>query len=236
MKKHFIISLLVFTTSGLSHAAKENVIEKQLEDIGRISNEEVMVVQRKYTRKGGRHEITPFALGGIPFGTVRRTLIGGANYTYHLADWIGIEAFNFVYSKTFFSSFTDDINGNKERSTQADIKPDYQKLLYFLTGGVQFTPIYGKLSTLSRWILYIEPFVSLGAGIAKTETDSYLAYYPGVGIRGFFKEWFSMRVEFRDYIYNEKFVSRTSTAGDETATRHNYAVNLSLSFWLPKMP
>lgn len=236
MKKHFIIFLLILTASEFLHAAKSNVIEKQLEDIGRISDEDVMVVQRKYTRKGGRHEFTPFSLGGIPFGTVRRTLTGGANYTLHLSDWLGIEAFNFLYSKTFFSSFTDDINGNKERTTQADIKPDYQKLLYFLTGGFQLTPFYGKISTLSRWILYIEPFVSVGGGLAKTETDSYLAYYAGVGIRGFFREWFSTRLEFRDYMYSEKFVSRTAAAGDETARRDNFAVNLSLSFWLPKMP
>ncbi len=235
MKKFILHFLLFLTTSGTLFAAKENVIEKQLEDIGRIPNEEVMVVQRKYTRKGGRHELTPFSIGGIPFGTVRRTLIGGANYTYHLNDWLGIEAFNFVYSKTFFSSFTEDVNSNK-LGAEADIRPDYQKLLYFMTAGAQLTPFYGKISTLSRWILYVEPYVTFGAGLAKTETDSYLAFYPGIGLRAFFKEWFSMRLEFRDYMYSEKSVSRTTAATSDTILRQNYAVNLSLSFWLPKMP
>ena len=165
--------------------------------------------------------------------------MGGASYTLHANDWLGFELFNFVYTKTFFSSFTDDINANKASGAnpnQADIKPDFQKLLYFLTTGVQITPSYGKVSTFSRWIAYIEPYISLGVGIAKTEVDSYLAFYPGIGMRVFFKEWFSMRLDFRDYIYTESFLSRDAVPVATTALRNNYAVTVSLSFWLPKMP
>lgn len=217
----------------------ENVIEKQLQDIGAIPNEEVVVVQRKYTRKLMRHEFTPISFGGIPFGTVRRTLIGGASYTLHINDWFGIEALNFTYSKTFFSSFTDDINANKGSGlnpNQADIKPDFQKLLYFLTTGIQITPFYGKLSTFSRWIAYVEPYFTLGGGFAKTEVANYFTFYPGIGIRAFFKEWFSMKLEFRDYLYTEKFNTRTNPSVEDTAMRNNYAVMFSMSFWLPKMP
>ena len=64
--------------------------------------------------------------------------------------------------------------------------------------------VYGKVSTFSRWLAYVEPYFSAGFGLAKTETNSYLAAYPGIGLRTFFTEWFSMRLEFRDYIYNEK--------------------------------
>jgi len=217
-------------------AAFGDVIEKQLVEIGSISDEEVVVVQRKYTRKLWRHELTPIGFGGLPFGTVRRTLFGGAGYTLHFNDWLGWEALNFVYTKTFFSTFTDDINNNKlTGANQVDIKPDFQKLLFFLTTGVVLTPFYGKLSSLSRWIAYTEPFVSLGFGISKTETDSYVAVAPGIGLRVFYREWFSMKIEFRDYIYNEKAIDRVTSA-PRTLLRHNYAVMGSLSFWLPKMP
>src|SRR2546430_15151105 len=37
----------------------------------------------------------------------------------------------------------------------------------------------------SHWIAYIEPFFSLGVGLAKTESDSYLAVVPGIGLRVF---------------------------------------------------
>ena len=219
--------------------ATPNVIEKQLEEIGSIPNNGVVVVQKKYTRKSWRHELTPIAFGGLPFGTIRRTLVGGAGYTLHANDWLAVEVFNFAYAKNFFSSFTDDINANKgvgANPSQADIKPDYQRLLYFLTAGAQFAPFYGKFATFSSWIAYIEPYFSLGAGMAKTEVGSYLTFYPGIGIRAFFKEWFSARLEFRDYLYTEKFNTRTSPSTEATALRSNYAVNLSLSFWLPKMP
>ena len=43
-------------------------------------------------------------------------------------------------------------------------------------------------------------------------------------------------LEFRDYLYTEKFKTRTVPPTDATALRNNYAVTLSLSFWLPKMP
>lgn len=243
LQKWLYISALVILVSQRTLSAAENVIEKQLQDIGAIPNEEVVVVQRKYTRKIMRHEFTPIAVGGIPFGTVRRTLMGGASYSLHVNDWFAWEAVNFAYSKTFFSSFTEDINNNKidvdndgTTDDQANIKPDFQKLLYFLTTGVQFTPFYGKVSTFSRWIAYVEPYFTLGGGIAKTEVATYLTFYPGVGIRAFFREWFSMKLEFRDYIYTEKFNTRTAPSIEDTALRNNYAVVLSISFWLPKMP
>jgi outer membrane beta-barrel protein len=228
-----LLSLVVATQSFAA-----NMIEEQLAEIGAVPDEEIVVVQRKYTRKNFRFELTPVAFGGVPFGTVRRTLFGGANATFHLNDWLGIEAPNFVYTKGFFSGFTSDINAGQDAalpSARPHINVSEQKLLFFLTGGLQFTPFYGKLANLSRFIAYIEPFFSVGAGIARTETSSYLTLYPGVGFRLFFKEWFSFRFDFRDYIYTER--STDPTSGSITNTlRNNYAFTVSLSFWLPKMP
>lgn len=233
------VSVAILLAIGLfpaeAAASTDSLIEKQLKEIGQIPNEEVIVVQRKYTRKNWRHELTPISFGGLPFGTVRRTLFGGAGYTLHVNDWLAWEVANFVYSKTFFSSFTDDINDNKVRPTQADIKPDFQKLLFFLTTGIQIAPFHGKMSTMARWIAYAEPYLSLNVGLAKTETSSYLALVPGIGLRIFFKEWFSMKFEFRDYYYTEQFQTRTNPSVAATAGRHNFAVSASLSFWLPKM-
>lgn len=223
--------ILVVCTSA---SGADNVIEKQLADIGSVPDEEVVVVQRKYTSKKFRHEITPVIFGGMPFGTVRRTLFGGASYTLHLSDLFAWEAVNFLYAKTFFSSFTDDINDNATNPAQNKIKPDYQKLLFFLTSGLTITPFYGKMSSFSRFIAYAEPYATIGGGMAKTESDTYAVGFGGIGLRTYFKEWFSLRVEFRDYIYNEKIPNRT---GGEIVSqlRHNYAILLSLSFWLPKM-
>jgi outer membrane beta-barrel protein len=237
MRRQLATYILVLLASVPVRALCDDttVIEKQLEEIGTIQNEEIVVVQRKYTKKNWRHEFTPVIFGGVPFGTVRRTLLGGASYTLHANDNWGFELLNFSYTKTFFSSFTDDINNNKE-GTQAKIKPDFQKLLYFLTMGVQWTPMYGKAATFSRWIAYIEPFFGFGAGLARTEAASYFTVYPAFGIRAFFREWFSMKFEFRDYLYTEKFLTRTNPPTQASALRNNYAVTLSLSFWLPKMP
>lgn len=207
-----------------------NIIEEQLAEIGSVPDEEIVVVQRKYTRKNGRLELTPVAFGGVPFGTVRSTLFGGASLTYHLNDWLALEVPNFVYTKTFFTSFTSDINKGQTAGGQPLINIDEQRLLFFLTGGIDITPFYGKLSTFSRYIAYLEPFISLGGGLAKTESSNYLTFYPGIGFRLFFKEWFSMRFDLRDYIYTEVSASQGSKL------RNNYAFTVSLSFWLPKMP
>jgi outer membrane beta-barrel protein len=237
MKRLLAIYILVplAFVSVLAFGDDTTMIEKQLADIGSIQNEEIVVVQRKYTKKDWRHEFTPVQFGGVPFGTVRRTLLGGASYTLHANDKWGFELLNFSYTKTFFSSFTDDINANKE-GAQAKIKPDFQKLLYFLTTGVQWTPIYGKMATFSRWIAYIEPYIGFGVGVARTEAQSYFTFYPAIGIRAFFREWFSMKFEFRDYLYTEKFLTRTNPPQPASSLRNNYAVTVSLSFWLPKMP
>ncbi len=230
---YILVPLVFAPVCALSDETTQ--IEKQLAEIGSIQNEEIVVVQRKYTKKNWRHEFTPIQFGGVPFGTVRRTLLGGASYTLHASDSFAWEALNFAYTKTFFSGFTDDINANKE-GPQAKIKPDFQKLLYFLTTGFQWTPMYGKMATFSRWIAYVEPYIGIGVGLARTETASYVTFYPAIGIRAFFREWFSMKFEFRDYIYTERFQTRTSPPIADSALRNNYAVALSLSFWLPKMP
>jgi outer membrane beta-barrel protein len=231
--------LVCLTISARSFASGSGVIEKQLADIGSVSNDEVIVVQRQFTSKKWRHELTPLTIGGIPFGTVRQTLLGGASYTLHANEWLGLELFNFAYTQTFFTSFADDINNNKAAGLNPNannIQPDYQKLLYFVTAGIQLTPFYGKVSTFSRWIAYLEPYVALGAGLSKTESNSYFTFYPAVGLRAYFKEWLSAKLEFRDYMYTEQDLSPTSSLVTNSNFRNNYAVTISLSFWLPKMP
>jgi len=233
MKTHNLFLLLCLWITGNAFA-DSNVIEKQLVEIGSIPHEEVMVVQKKYTKKNFRHELTPIRFGGLPFGDIRRTLFAGASYTLHLNDAFALELFDFTYTKDFFTGFTSDINANKTKTSQADIKPDIQRLLYMITPGIQFSPMYGKASTMSHWIAYMEPYISLNAGLAKTETNTYFTFAPGLGLRIFFKEWFSMKVEFRDYIYTEKVTDRVS-GGIKSTTRNNYSVAASLSFWIPKM-
>ncbi|MCB0403701.1 MAG: outer membrane beta-barrel domain-containing protein [Bdellovibrionales bacterium] len=214
--------LVCFCAYGV---ADENLIEKQLEEIGTIPNREVIAVQKKYTRKDWRHELTPVSLGGIPFGTVRRTLTSGLGYTLHWSDSFATEA-NFIYTKNFLSSFTDDINNN---NPSPNIRPQIQNLVLVGSAGIQLTPWYGKMATFSRWIVYVEPFLALGVGIAKTDLRDYFTFYPGIGIRAFFREWVSLRIDFRNYIYQE-------TSSDGTSLRSNFTISASLSFWLPKMP
>lgn len=226
LRQHFLL-----WTAGLALCvcaavrADENLIEKQLEEIGTIPNREIIAVQKKYTRKEWRHELTPVSLGGIPFGTVRRTLTSGMGYTLHWSDAFATEA-NFIYTKNFLSSFTDDINNNNPSPV---IRPQVQNLVLIGSAGIQLTPWYGKMATFSRWIVYVEPFLALGVGLAKTDTNDYFAFYPGIGIRAFFREWVSLRIDFRNYMYNE-------TSADGTSLRSNFTISASLSFWLPKMP
>jgi len=239
MNRYLVTLILSGMVTASAYGATENIIEKQLKEIGSIEQEETVIVQRKYTRKVWRHELTPVQFGGVPFGTVRRTLFGGAGYTLHITDWFAWEAVNILYTRNFFSNFTEEINANKATGpnpNQADIRPDIQKLLFIGTTGFQITPFYGKVSTFSKWIAYLEPYFAFGVGWAKTETRNYVAFFPGIGIRVFFREWVSMRFEFRDYMYTEKFQTRETPPQDATAFRNNYAVMLSLSFWLPKMP
>lgn len=232
-----VVSLFVLLALSLgvqvAHAA-ENMIEEQLQEIGSIPNEEVMVVQRKYTRKRLRHELTPITIGGFPFNPVRRTLFAGASYILHLNDTYAWEALNFSYTKNFFGSFIDEINTNKTRPNQNDIKSDYQKLLFSVSTGLQIAPFYGKMATFGKYIAFMEPYFAIGIGYSKTEQAGYVTATPGFGMRIYFKEWFSMRVELRDYIYTEKFIDR-ATGQKSSALRNNFAVIGALSFWLPKM-
>lgn len=242
LKKHrnftfrplLLCALSIFLV-GATAVGQRGVIEEKLAEIGSVPNEEIIVVQRKYTRKNWRHELTPFSIGGIPFGSIRRTIMGGARYTLHFNDKLAWEAFNFIYTKNFFSNFTDDINANP-RPGQPPIRPDVQQLLLIATTGLQWTPFYGKIATLSEHIAYIEPFFSGGFGWSKTDLNNYLTFFFGAGMRVFFREWVSLNFELRDLMYSEDSVTRTVPAVETSNFRHNFAISLALSFWLPKMP
>jgi hypothetical protein len=47
-----------------------------------------------------------------------------------------------------------------------------------------------------------------------------------------------MKVELRDYMYTENYLTSNSSTSSTTASafRQNWAIMVSLSFWLPKMP
>ena len=119
--------LLCLGLVGRVALSDSNVIEKQLIDIGTIPNDEVVVVQKKYTRKNFRHEITPIRFGGLPFGDIRRTLFAGASYTLHLSDSFALELFDFTYTKDFFTGFTSDISAEQKIAGKAELKPDPRK-------------------------------------------------------------------------------------------------------------
>lgn len=234
MKTRNLFLILLLTSVTKLALADSNVIEKQLIDIGSIPNNEVMVVQKKYTKKSMRHELTPIRFGGLPFGDIRRTFFAGASYTLHLNDAIALELLDFTYTKDFFTSFAKDISEGQTAASLHEIKPDVNRLLYMITPGIQFSPTYGKASTMSHWIAYLEPYLSINAGIARTESGTYFTFAPGAGMRVFFKEWFSMKLEFRDYIYTEKVIDRAN-GGTKNKTQNNYSIAASLSFWIPKM-
>jgi len=169
-----------------------------------VQQDRIKSIQRKVFVKAGRWELEPvFALSLND--AFYQKMGGGASVLYHPVDNLGIELHG-VYVGTIQT----DMVGYFQQANEA--LPKVSNLRYYLTGGLQWSPLYGKLSFVTDDIVHFDAYLLAGFGMAYTETGAKFATNLGVGLRYFFSSWLSIKLEVRDLIYTETFqldVSRT---------------------------
>ncbi len=189
-----------------------------------VQEDRIKSVQRKVILKAGRWELQPtFALSLND--AFYQKMGGGASVVYHPVDNLGIE-FHGVYVGTIQT----DMVGYFQQANEA--LPKVSNLRYYLTGGLQWSPLYGKLSFVSDDIVHFDAYLLAGFGLAYTETGAKFASSFGIGLRYFFSSWLAIKFEVRDLIYTETFqldVSRT-----EFSDIQNHVMFMAgVGFYLP---
>lgn len=197
----FVLFLLTFVFAAFRTEAQQSFQDQ----INVYDRDDVHSIHKKLYTKEGRHEIG-IGFGGI-FNNNGYALVTG-QYTYHLFENLGIEAGLGGWGFQF---------GDDDR-------------LLFYQGSVAFSPLYGKMSFFTWSVVSFDTYFVAGAGIVNykgAHSGSGFMGNVGIGQRFFVNEFLSLKVEFRDYLYNQ------NRQVGESRIIQNFALTAGLSVMIP---
>jgi outer membrane beta-barrel protein len=203
----------------------------------------VQTFQQKSFLKKDRYEGSPH-IGFVtndPF--INRYLIG-ASLAYHVTEIFGLEISG-TFSPTFGEFDEKYITRQLKENNQ--VTPDISRIQFFASGGLQFSPIYGKLAVGANRIILFDLFGVFGTGVVRTQDDlealqketdpdalaTQNQFHPalnfGGGARVILSESFAFRVEGRGLSYIEVI------EGTTLEMKNNFYLTASASLFFPGM-
>lgn len=188
---------------------------------GRTDKVDVKALREKYWAKGEENELRvvrnrtyskahKIELGGFvgftstnPFISVKNL---GLTLGYHFDENWAIEA---LYIKDYVSNSS--AQTTFQQQTLAEGNPhtaDSNFPRYFLGGEVAYSPIYGKLSLLGKYIIYYDMHLLGGAGETNTEAGTYITPLAGIGQQIWMGRNWSLRLDYRATYYSETVLNK----------------------------
>lgn len=164
---------------------------------------DMAVIQNRQYSKAQHVEIGILggALSSDPFLSVKSV---GGRIGYYFKETLAIE----VIGWKAFSS-----NSSAFDALQAQgLTVQTNKPKGFVGGGIDYCPIYGKLSFFGSSILHFDLGVKAGAGLTMTETGNYFTPYLGVGQRLYLTKAISLTFEYKVMYYSENIRANTNPA------------------------
>lgn len=185
------------------------------------------VVQNRTFSKTHRLELG--LLGGItssdPFLAIYHT---GAKLGFYITEGFQIH----VLGLTYLTSPNAAAKALSDLRTGANTNPPS----LFYGGGIEYSPIYGKISLFGKSIIHFDLYLTAGAGMTKTNSGSYMTGYGGIGQLFFITKSIGIRTEYKMTLYNENIIEQIdpSTLGQNKGSRLNRGdvITFGLSFLL----
>jgi len=168
-------------------------IEDAIKGPAEIPHSHIMVVQRRYIRKEGRHEVIPAIVGIQPADSFRKQLEFGFGYVYHLSESFGVELLH--------AHLIRNVNTGLSKSIRSSVGLETDRIEPVITlgGSLQWTPLHSKSATDTS-IHYFEGFFLGGGGMTRYEDQSVAMAMWGVGFRVYLTKFAIFKAEVRDYI------------------------------------
>jgi len=183
-----------------AESPKEKKSEKDLKALDealkgpkQIPFSHILVVQNRYVKKEGKHEIMPAMVGVQPGDSFRRQLQWGFSYTYHFTEDFGIEALHVAFITSLKTGLSDTIRDSTSLETYRE------EPVVSLGSTLQWTPLHSKAATADS-VYRFEGYFLGGGGMTKMENTSAGLAMAGLGIRAYFEKRSIFKVELRDYI------------------------------------
>lgn len=210
-----LVSLLAGTALAQQKAAPaaeepRSAVEQDIEGLfGK--RRKVTVVQKRRYPKVGRWEVSAHfgVVANDPFMTYMPVGVRG---TYHLKEWLGIEA-GFMYMPGFESSLAEGIKnvGTGTGTTLQLTLLEKQKALFHLSA--TFSLLYGKVAVMQTALSYFDVFLTVGpsfhlvdppvdSGGRETGASGFrVGGMFGAGMKFFLNDFFGIRLDVRQYLF-----------------------------------
>lgn len=190
-------------------------------DLGVLKNSDISVVQKMLYTKEGRSEVG-MHVGVMPFDAYSTTPLAMVSYGMFRTETLGWEA-NLGLGYGLKSS-----DYKTLESPMYAVAPDSYRYLASLSGDVQWSPIYAKLSLAGARVLHFDVYGLAGLDLSVKDSmvlpDFEIAVAPGgvlgIGGRFYLNKNAAVRVQLRDEIVAE---IRTPTEAG-VAMRHQVSV------------
>ncbi|MBW1808331.1 MAG: outer membrane beta-barrel domain-containing protein [Deltaproteobacteria bacterium] len=225
MKKLQLISILV---------ALALAVPSQAADKPKTLKDRIKSVSNRMFTKSGRMELTVYPLTSISLNDAfYQKLGGGVGFAYHFSDMFSLQAL-VTYSLNLDAGHATSYT----ISTETETKVPYagkRKLL----AGVDFcwSPIYGKISLASEWIMHFDTYIMAGLGGIQGEQVSGSSFgfagAVGLGARFFFNDTFALKFEIKDYMVFTDKVSfgEGESIIEKSDVQHQLLFNFGLSIF-----
>lgn len=133
-------------------------------------------------------------VGLLPLDALYSGLSLGGSYTFHLSDAVALELVDFRYSANIDS-------GLRRRLQDLDTRATFNPEVEYIAGtGLLFTPLYGKLAFFDEAVVAASTHLGLNVGIAHFTDGFRFQATAGPGIRLFFSDTVSSRLDVRGTI------------------------------------
>ena len=193
---------------------------------GKSSKKPVSVLQNRFFLKAWRPEIG-FLGGTFLKEAYTKTTLYGVRMGLFFNEWVGAE---FQLFKTIVEDSDDRKALNEKEYRKKDsgdiVSPDPEvNAIYGATDfNAVFAPFYGKLNLLDSFIIYSDLYIIGGISKVQTQQGDLNAFQFGVGQRFYMLKSLSIRVDFRDRIYNEQ-------RNEKNSTKNAYSVDFGASYF-----
>lgn len=199
----------------------KSLTESELEEVRKLENERVWVLQRRPFLKSDRFELNTQLGQNINDPLVNLYTLGGqVNYYLNEQMAIGLRG---TYTLNTETNAFDDVVQDYQVFPQVS-RPIWSSSLNF-----QYVPVYGKFSLFQTWIFPWELSVRGGLGWLQTFIDGHVLVTLGAGQQFFLNRWLAFNIDLDYQVFQEV----TSANSNEGALLNNLILGAGLSIYFP---
>lgn len=168
-------------------------------------------VQKRLFQKAGRHELS--VMGGLYAADLLSSfpMVQGA-YTFHFTEDLGLEA-SFGYTRSR-SELLEIVQG----AVTSSILTRVNEPVYLYQGHLVWSLAYGKVRWFAGSISRFDFNVALGGGVTDNQAALGLTFSGGFGMKFFFGDWFSLRLDVRDQVLKQEVLGESRLVNNLAAT------------------